>query len=99
MIVVAGQARINPELRDEAIAAILKMMKATHQEAGCISYTFSADLEDDGLIHLFEQWESGDDLAKHFKTPHMAEFRAALPRFLTEPTKIKRYEIESVSDI
>jgi quinol monooxygenase YgiN len=38
-------------------------------ESGCISYTFSADLVEPGLIHVFEEWQSQDALDAHFKAP------------------------------
>lgn len=77
MIIVAGTVRIDVQHREGAIAAMSAMMAETCKEEGCISYTFSPDMHDEALFHLFEEWESQAHLQAHFEAPHMAEFRAA----------------------
>lgn len=77
MIIVAGIVQIEAEHREAAMLAMANMMDETRKEDGCISYTFSADIEDESRFHLFEEWESQAHLEAHFATPHMAEFRAA----------------------
>jgi quinol monooxygenase YgiN len=99
MLVVAGQIRLDPANRDAAIAAAVEVMKATQQEAGCISYTFSADLADPGRFLIFEEWESPEALAAHFKTPHMATFQAAMGGFGIREMKVQQYEISSVGPL
>jgi len=99
MIVVAGMIRLDPARREVATAAALEVMAATHQESGCISYTFSADLADEGLFRVFEEWESQEALDAHFKTPHMASFQAAMGGFGISEVKIQRYEVSSVGPL
>ena len=77
MIIVAGTVRIDVQHREGAIAAMSAMMAETRKEEGCISYTFSPDMHDEALFHLFEEWESQAHLQAHFEAPHMAEFHAA----------------------
>lgn len=77
MIIVAGTVRIEAEHRDAAMIAMSNMMTETRKEDGCVSYTFSPDMHDATLFHLFEEWESQAHLEAHFQAPHMAEFRAA----------------------
>ncbi|GAB4557245.1 MAG: putative quinol monooxygenase [Haliangiales bacterium] len=95
MLIVAGTIVIDPAHREAAIAAATKAMHATRAEAGCISYTFSADFADPGGFYVFEEWESEEALAAHFKTPHMAEFVQALGALGVKRTEIKRYEVSS----
>ena len=78
MIVVRATARMKSDKRDEAIAVARKMQEATRSEDGNISYTFAADLEDDAVFHLFEEWKTQEDLDTHFATPHMGEFIVGL---------------------
>lgn len=99
MLVIAGHVAIDPAKREEAIAASIEMMKATHQEAGCISYTFSADLEDPGRFRIFEEWESDDALAAHFAAPHMASFQKAMGGFGVKEMAVQKYEVSSVGPI
>ncbi len=75
MLVIAGHVCIDPEKRSEASAAASEVMIATREERGCISYTFSADLSDESLFHIFEEWEALVALEAHFQTPHLALFQ------------------------
>jgi quinol monooxygenase YgiN len=96
MVIVAGRVPVRAERRAEAVAAAVKMARATQAESGCRSYTFSSDLEDPNLILIFEEWESEAALAAHFQTPHMAEFNAVIPQFVAGPPAINRYEVAAV---
>ena len=96
MLVIAGTIKVKPETRAEAVQAAIKMAKATQQEAGCISYGFSADLEDPNTFLIFEQWENDAALTAHFQSPHMAEFNSLVPRFLAAPPSINRYDVANV---
>ena len=95
MLVIAGTIRIDPTKRDEAAKAALAIMKETHKEEGNLAYAFSADLEDEGLIYIFEKWESQEALDFHFKTPHMAEFQATIGTLGVKDMKVEKYEISS----
>ncbi len=68
------------------------MLAATRKEAGCRLYSFAFDVEDRGLIRIFEQWESRDHLAAHFEVPHMAAWRKALGEIGASGRDIKIYE-------
>jgi len=95
MIVVAGRIRVKAEERSQAVRVALRMAEATRAEPGCVSYRFYADLTDPNTFFLFEEWESDEALARHFQTPHMAEFQQQIPRFVAGPFEIKRYVVES----
>ena len=99
MLVIAGRIRLDPAKRSDAIAAAREMMTDTHREDGCISYTFSADLSDEGVFHVFEEWESQEALDAHFKTPHMALFQGLMPGFGLKEMKVQRYEVSSVGPL
>ncbi len=58
MFVIAGHIRIDATHRDAAIAGAREMIEETLKEEGCLNYVISADVGDEGLFHLFEEWES-----------------------------------------
>jgi quinol monooxygenase YgiN len=91
MLIVAGKIRLDPARRKVAISSSLEVMTATRAEPGCISYTFSADLADAGVFHIFEEWESQEALDAHFKTPHMATFQAAMGGFGIQEMSVQKY--------
>ncbi len=80
-ILVVGQFRIPAERMAEARPMMRKVMEATRAEDGCIEYNYGEDVLDPGLIRVSEVWASREQLAVHFKAPHMAvwaEERAGL---------------------
>jgi quinol monooxygenase YgiN len=99
MLVIAGHIRLDPAKREDALRAALAVMEATRREAGCVSYTFSADLADAGKFWIFEEWESPAALAAHFQAPHMAAFQKAVGGLGVREMAIQRYEVSSVGPL
>ncbi|MDJ0785446.1 MAG: putative quinol monooxygenase [Myxococcota bacterium] len=99
MLVIAGSVSIDPANREAAIEAAKEVMAATQKEAGCISYTFTADLSDPGRFLIFEEWESADALRSHFTQPHMAVFQKAMGGFGVREMKVQQYDVSKVGPI
>ena len=99
MLVIAGVITLDAAKREQAIAAASVMMSETRKEAGCISYAFSADLEDPGSFRIFEEWESQDALDAHFATPHMATFQCNVGGLGVTEMAVQKYQIASVGPI
>ena len=94
-LVIAGQVRVNPARRDEAVQVALRMARATRSEPGCIQYRFSADLEDPSVFCIFEEWQDEEALSSHFASAHMRDFQQALPGLVAGAPEIKRYTVAS----
>jgi len=99
MIVIAGRISLDPEKREAAVSAAKEIMTETHKEPGCVSYTFSADLEDPGSFLIFEEWKDDAALKEHFATPHMAAFQKAMGGFGIREMAVQRYEVSSVGPL
>jgi quinol monooxygenase YgiN len=99
MLVIAGTISLDPAKREQAIAAARELMAETRKEPGCISYSFSADLEDAGCFRIFEEWKSQQDLELHFKAPRMARFQQAVPGLGIRGMKVQRYEVSGVGPV
>ena len=70
-IVISGFIDVDPEVRDELIAASVPLQQSTrNDEPGCLAYVFAADPAVDGRIHIFEHWASAADLDAHFQHPN-----------------------------
>ena len=99
MLVIGGSIRIDPANHDRAVAAALAMMEATRKEQGCISYTFTTDLEERGLFYIFEEWQGPEALAAHFGAPHMAVFQGEIGKLGVKEMNVQRYEVSSVGPV
>ena len=94
MIVVQGSLKMAVGEIDRLTEAALAMVAATHEETGCIAYTFSRDLADPDTFVIFEIWSDDDALAAHFQTPHMAAFNAAMAGTQRLSGSVKAYTAE-----
>jgi len=92
MIILAGTLRIDPADIETLRPHAVKVLAATRNEVGCIAYTFALDLEEPGLIRVFEKWRRRDDLDDHFKTAHMTAWRKALGEVRVLSRDLRTYE-------
>jgi len=99
MLVLAGSVRIDPARRDDVIAAAIQMMRETRELPGCISFVSSADLEDPGVLHVFQEWESEEALHRHLAHPRVEAVRLQLGSLGVREIAVQRYAIESVGPI
>jgi quinol monooxygenase YgiN len=95
VIVIKATARIRSDQRDQALEAARIMAAATTTEPGNISYTFSQDIDDPDVFHLFEEWADDESLATHFTRPHMADFVVALGEVLDGDMPTTKYVVSS----
>lgn len=94
-VVIAGTFQIAPEDRDAFLTAAKAMMADTHKEEGCQAYNFSPDINDPGVIHLFEKWDNEAVLGPHMKADHMRTFGRAIKELKITGRTITMYEVAS----
>ena len=58
-------------------------------------YSYGEDVAEPGLIRVYEAWRDQAALDAHFKSPHMATWRAAWPSFGVSDRKLFAYETAS----
>lgn len=99
MIIVAGTLSLAPEDIDKIRPAAAAMIDSTRREPGCRHYDFSISITDPSVVHIFEIWDSVEDLKEHFATEHMAEWRAQLGDVVVLDRDLHQYEIGDVSPV
>jgi quinol monooxygenase YgiN len=77
MLVIIGTIRLPAERLDEARPAMQRMISGSRTEPGCIDYSYAQDVLDSGLIHVTEVWSDREALDAHFRSPHIADWRAS----------------------
>ena len=92
MIIVAGTFRVPEGRIAELLPVAQATLAATRGEAGCITYSYAFDIEDRGLIRVYEEWESRPQLEVHFRQPHMGPWRAKLAEIGASGRSLKIYE-------
>jgi quinol monooxygenase YgiN len=94
-LIIAGTVRVPPENVDAFRPYMVEMMTASQAEEGCVAYGYAEDVGERGLMHVFEIWRDQACLDAHFKTGHMARWRAAWPSFGVSDRKLVAYEVAS----
>lgn len=91
MIQINGTIRLGPNASDEAVEAVIKMVRASREEDGCFDYTFARDLTDTDTLVLFERWRDQEALQAHMASPHMAEFQKVMAANPPEARDLRMY--------
>ncbi len=81
MLLIIGTVRMPAENLNEARYAMQEMIEASLAEDGCISYAYSEDVIEPGLIHVTEMWRDQEALDAHFESEHLIEWRENWDRF------------------
>lgn len=63
-VIVAGTAHVDPDQRDEHVAAMQEMVRRARAFPGCIDLSITADPIDASRVTMFEQFASEDALAE-----------------------------------
>jgi quinol monooxygenase YgiN len=93
MLIIAGTLRVPPEKLAAFKPHMEKMLLASRAEPGCITYSYAIDVQDSGLVRVFEAWRDQAAIDAHFKAPHLAEWRASWPKFGVSDRKLSLYEV------
>jgi quinol monooxygenase YgiN len=98
-LIVAGTFRVPPENLAALAPHMAAVVAASRAEPGCLAYAYGCDLEDPGLIHVFEQWRDQASLDAHFAAPHMAAWREAREPLGFHDRTLRRYEVMGQAEI
>jgi quinol monooxygenase YgiN len=64
VIIVAGNLRVDPAIRDEYLADCLTVIEQARATPGCLDFVLSPDPIEPSRINVFEQWESDAHLER-----------------------------------
>ena len=95
MIVIAGTVRVPPEKFAAFRPHMDAMLAASRAEDGCLTYSYAVDVQDPGLIRVFEAWRDQAAVEAHFQAAHMATWRAAWAEFGVSDRRLSLYEVAS----
>lgn len=77
-----------PGKRDEAVAALERMLPTVHAEEGTLVYSFHLDAANADVIWVFELYTDGDALGVHAGSPAMAELVGSFGDLLAAPAEM-----------
>jgi quinol monooxygenase YgiN len=92
-VIVAGTVRVPAENVARFRPHMDAMLAASRAEDGCLAYSYAVDVQDPGLIRVFEAWADQAALEAHFRTRHLAAWRAVWPEFGVTDRQLTLYEV------
>ena len=93
MLVIAGTIRVPRRNLDGLRPHMLAILGASRAEDGCIVYSYAEDIEEPGLIRVFEAWRDRAALDAHIKTDHLAAWRESWPLHGVSDRRLTAYEV------
>ncbi|MGD0392777.1 MAG: putative quinol monooxygenase [Acidimicrobiales bacterium] len=76
MHALTGYLDFPPGERDETVAALKAVATRSREDAGCVEYWWSEDLDQPHRFRFFECWESEEAFSAHQAQPYEHDFMA-----------------------
>ena len=93
MLLITGTIRLPPSRLADARPAMRVMIETSRAEPGCLHYSYAEDVLDAGLMHINELWDSRAHLQAHFRSDHIAAWRAHWIDLEISERQLKLYEV------
>ncbi|MGW3895781.1 putative quinol monooxygenase [Micromonospora profundi] len=62
MLIIAGSLQVEPDARDSYLAGCAQVIAQARATPGCLDFLLAADPLEPGRIHVYERWESPEQL-------------------------------------
>ncbi|MBL9009639.1 MAG: antibiotic biosynthesis monooxygenase [Alphaproteobacteria bacterium] len=98
-IVISGEVDFDPASRAAALAGARALIDQALAQKGCRHYAWTPDPFDAGRIHVFEEWDSADELAAHLAGPAYAGMIAHLSGFGIRGAVTRKYRVDLVEPV
>lgn len=76
-LTIVAKILAKPEKRELVKNELLKIIKTTRAENGCIDYDLHQDNDNSNLFLFYENWESRELWQQHMNASHLAEYKKA----------------------
>jgi quinol monooxygenase YgiN len=93
VLLITGTIRLPPGALARARPAMRAMVEASRAEPGCLDYSYAEDVLDPGLMHITELWDTRAHLQAHFRSNHIAAWRAQWAALAISGRNLKLYEV------
>jgi quinol monooxygenase YgiN len=94
IIVIAGEVDFPPENREAALGGAKNLIEMALAEKGCRHYAWTADPHRPGRVHVFEEWETAEDLAAHLVAEPYIQMAAHLGQFSILSADTRKYRCD-----
>lgn len=98
-IVISGEIDLDPAAREQALLDARPLIEAALAEKGCIHYAWGADLSLPGRVHVFEEWDTEQDLAVHFAGQPYLKMSGHLGAVGIKAANTRKYRVDLIEPV
>ena len=98
-VVVAGEVDFPPENRAAVLAGARQWIEAALAEKGCRHYAWTASPHDPRRVHVFEEWDTVEDLAAHLVAAPYFGMLAHLSSYTILGADTRKYRVDLVEPV
>jgi quinol monooxygenase YgiN len=99
MVIQIVRVEIKPEQRERWLELVRANAAQTRTEAGCESYSVTADVERPNRFVLVEYWASMEAQFEHFRQPAFRELLANVGEVVAAPPDVVIHEVASTQTL
>ena len=90
-VTVVAEITAKPGCEEELKALLLSVVEPTRKEEGCIQYDLHQNSKEPGKFVFYENWATGEALAKHAQSEHLKAMGAKAATLVGGPSKVEMY--------
>jgi len=98
-VVISGEIDVEPDKREKAILDAQPLIAAALGELGCVHYDWTMDPAKPGRIHVFEEWDTEDDLIAHLAAAPYREMAGHLAATGILSAVTRKYRVDLVEPV
>ena len=93
-VLISGELEFPPGKREAALAESRDWIDMALAEQGCRHYAWTADPHYPGRVHVFEEWDSGEDLQAHLEGEAYQGMAGHLANFSILGAETRKYRCD-----
>ncbi len=93
-VLISGELEFPPENREPALAGAKNLIEMALAERGCRHYAWTTSPHYPGRVHVFEEWDSAEDLQAHLEGDAYRGMLAHLGSFSMIGAETRKYRCD-----
>lgn len=98
-VAIAGEVDFDPAVRDAVVRGAKALIQQALAQPGCRHYAWTLDPFLPGRVHVFEEWDTPEQLAAHLSGPACAGMIAHLSSFGILGAVTRKYRVDLVEPV
>lgn len=98
-VVISGEIDFDPAKVEATLKTAQPLIAAALAEKGCVHYAWTLDPAKPGRVHVFEEWDTEEDLIAHLAAPPYMEMAAHLATAGMVGAVTRKYRVDIVEPV